>query len=96
LKDEDKMVTLQQAKAASERIEADLSRAFGPSVPGVHNLAIAWGEDGELCVRVNVDDSRRKDVSEKLPAEIDGVKVRVESTEEKTVRYQSVRKIGGR
>ena len=46
-------------------------------LPGIDGIGIAWDENGQPCVRVNVDVEAEAS-RQKIPTSVDGVPVKVE------------------
>ena len=58
----------------AERAQQALRKRFG-RIPGVHGIGVTWNKNGDAHIRINVDSSRHEDISQLIPAEIDGVPV---------------------
>ena len=48
-------------------------------VSGISGIGITWSEDGEPCVKVNVNFNTEKTNRSKIPSHVGKVKVKVES-----------------
>ena len=71
----------ENAMRAKEKVRALLN-----GMPGINGIGIAWNAAGELCVRVNVLKTITRTDRSRIPAEVDGVHVQVETIGE--VRLQ--------
>jgi len=66
------MATMKAALQAKEKTKELLK-----GVPGIDGIGITWDDDGQPCVRVNVDVEAEASRQE-IPASVDGVPVKVE------------------
>jgi hypothetical protein len=66
------MATMKAALQAKEKTKELLK-----GVPGIDGIGITWDDDGQPCVRVNVDIEEETSRWE-IPATVDGVPVKVE------------------
>ena len=64
----------EKARRAKERLARRLR-----GQPGVRGVGLGWTPDGQLCVRVNVAPELRRRL--RLPSQVDGVPVLVESVD---------------
>ena len=66
------MATMKAALQAKEKTKELLK-----GLPGIDGIGITWDDDGQPCVRVNVDVEAEASRQE-IPASVDGVPVKVE------------------
>lgn len=66
------MATMKAALQAKEKTKELLK-----GLPGIDGIGIAWDENGQPCVRVNVDVEAEASRRE-IPTSVDGVPVKVE------------------
>ncbi|MFQ5866074.1 MAG: hypothetical protein ACE5IW_12675 [bacterium] len=69
------MATMKEAFQAKEKMREILKE-----IPGINGIGITWDEDGQPCVRVNVDIAIDKTTRRKIPSYIDQVPVKIEVT----------------
>jgi hypothetical protein len=69
------MATMKAAIQAKEKVREILK-----DLPGINGIGITWDEDGQPCVRVNVDYEIEEASRKKIPSHIWGVPVLVEVT----------------
>ena len=67
------MVTMGAALQAKEVAKRILSE-----VPGVNGIGITWNEEGDPCVRVNVNYEMAEESRKRIPSSVQGVPVVVE------------------
>jgi len=44
-------------------------------VPGINGIGLAWNDQGEPCVRVNIDSQISEETRKKIPAVVKGVQI---------------------
>lgn len=66
------MATMKAALQAKEKTKELLK-----DVPGIDGIGITWDDDGQPCVRVNIDIEEERS-RRQIPASVDGVPIKVE------------------
>lgn len=64
------MATIEDALQAKEETKEILK-----GLPGINGIGLTWDEEGEPCVRVNIDDEISEEGRKKIPAFVHGVPI---------------------
>jgi hypothetical protein len=67
------MATMEDALQAKEKTKEILK-----GLPGINGIGLTWDDQGEPCVRVNVDYEISDESRKKIPAAVEGVPVLTE------------------
>lgn len=81
------MVTMKEALSAKQEMKEILK-----GVSGITGIGITWDEKGQPCVRVNIDVSISRHDRNKIPSEVGGVPVCVETVSGIQMEHDSVNK----
>jgi hypothetical protein len=65
---------MEDALTAKKRVQEILR-----GVSGIKGIGITWDDDGQPCVRVNVDETIELKNRKKIPSEINEIKVKIEA-----------------
>ncbi len=76
-------------KAALEAKEE--AKKILKGLPGINGIGLTWDEEGEPCVRVNVDYEISEENRKKIPAFVQGVPILTEEIGRITAEYSARR-----